>query len=175
VFTTRIGSAVFLCLTNYLKHIIDHVRVITAVTQYRNPNFFPWLPYRVITHYPFSISISDYPVMGNVHLRHDNKSLGKNTGKERPWLMFSGIRTNPRDVKIDQSMTENVNKSLITRDTISLIFYEVAPTIGVVLADMIDGTKVVPNFLAGPITTKRISHLKEVRKKLSKSLIVNLM
>jgi hypothetical protein len=36
---------------------------------------------------------------------------------------------------------------------------------GVVLADMIDGTKVVPNFLAGPITSERIAHMKLVRGK----------
>jgi hypothetical protein len=30
---------------------------------------------------------------------------------------------------------------------------------------MIDGTEVVPNFLAGPITSKRILHMKEVREK----------
>jgi hypothetical protein len=47
---------------------------------------------------------------------------------------------------------------------ISLIFYEEAPTIGVVLAYMIDGIKVVPNFLVGPITSKLISHMKEVRE-----------
>jgi hypothetical protein len=93
------------------------------------------------------------------------KVLDKNTGKERPWLMFIDIHMNPRDVKIDRIMTENVNKAFITRDMISLIFYEVAPTIGVVLTDMTDGTKVVPNFLAVPITAKRISHLKEVREK----------
>jgi hypothetical protein len=79
--------------------------------------------------------------------------------------MFSDICTNPRDVKIDQIMTEKVYKAVITRDMISFIFYEVAPTIGVVLTDMIDGTKVVPNFLAGPFTTNIISHLKEVREK----------
>jgi hypothetical protein len=64
----------FLCLKNYLKHI-EHVRVITTVTRYRyrtvSLTFFPWLHYRVITHYPFSISISDYPVMGNVQLRRE--------------------------------------------------------------------------------------------------------
>jgi hypothetical protein len=87
------------------------------------------------------------------------------TGKERPWLMFSDIRTNPRYVKINRIMKENVDKSVITRDMISLIFYEEAPTIGVFLTDMIVGTKVVPNFLAGPITLKRISHMKEVREK----------
>jgi hypothetical protein len=48
---------------------------------------------------------------------------------------------------------------------ISLICYKEAPTIGVVLIDMIDGTKVVPNFLADPITSKRISYMKEVREK----------
>jgi hypothetical protein len=36
---------------------------------------------------------------------------------------------------------------------------------GVVLTDMIDGTKVVPNFLAGPITSERIAHMKLVRDK----------
>jgi hypothetical protein len=85
------------------------------------------------------------------------------TGKERSWVMFSDIRTNPRDIKFDRIMKENVDKLVITRDMISLIFYEEAPTIGVVLTDMIDGTKVVPNFLAGPITSKRIAHMKEVR------------
>jgi hypothetical protein len=30
------------------------------------------------------------------------------TGKERPWLMFSDIHTNPRDVKIDRIMKENI-------------------------------------------------------------------
>jgi hypothetical protein len=76
--------------------------------------------------------------------------------------MFSDIRTNPRDVKIDLIMTKEIDKSVITRDMISLIWYEEAPTIGVVLTDMIDGTKVVPNFPAGPITSKRISHMEEV-------------
>jgi hypothetical protein len=70
-------------------------------------------------------------------------------------------------------MKENVDKSVITRDLISLIFFEEAPTICVVLTDMIDGMKVVPNFLAGPITPTRISHMKEVREKLSTSSIVN--
>jgi hypothetical protein len=93
------------------------------------------------------------------------KVMKKITGKEWPWLIFSDIRTNPRIVKIDRIMTENVEKALITRDMISLIFYEEAPTIGVVLTDMIDGTKGVPNLLAGPITHKRISHMKEVREK----------
>jgi hypothetical protein len=69
-------------------------------------------------------------------------------------------------VKIDRIMTENVDKAVITRDMISLIFYEVAPMIGVVLTDMIDGTKVIPHFLAGPITTKIISHMKEVSEKI---------
>jgi hypothetical protein len=87
------------------------------------------------------------------------------TGKERPWLMFSDIHTNPSDVKIDLIMKENVEKSVITREMISLICYEEAPTIGVVLTYMIDGTKVVPNFLAGPITAKRVSHMKEVSGK----------
>jgi hypothetical protein len=54
---------------------------------------------------------------------------------------------------------------VITRDVISLLFFEDAPMIGVVLTDMIDGTKVVPNFLAGPITPTRITHMKEVREK----------
>jgi hypothetical protein len=52
---------------------------------------------------------------------------------------------------------------VITRDIIALILYEEAPTIGVVLTDMIDGTKVVPNFLASPITSKLSAHMKEVR------------
>jgi hypothetical protein len=99
------------------------------------------------------------------------KVLDKNTGKERPRLIFSDIHTNPRDIKIDRIMTENVDKDVITRDIISLIFYEVSPTIGVVLTDMIDGTKVVPKFLAGPITTNIISHLKEVREKVIEVLI----
>jgi hypothetical protein len=85
------------------------------------------------------------------------------TVKERPWLMFSDILTNPRDVKIDRIMKENVDKSVITRYMMSLIFYEEAPTIGVVLIYIINGTKVVPNFLAGPITSKIISYMKEVR------------
>jgi hypothetical protein len=101
------------------------------------------------------------------------KVVDKITGKEWPWLMFSDIRTDPRDVKIDRIMTENVDKSVITRDMISLIFYEEAPMIGVVLTDMIDGTKVVPNFLAGPITSKRIYHMKEVSNKLLTYSIVN--
>jgi hypothetical protein len=91
--------------------------------------------------------------------------VDKNTGKERPWLKFSDICTNPCDGKIDLIMTENFDKAVITRETISLICYEVAPTIGVVLTYMIFGTKVLPNFLAGHITTKRISHMKEVREK----------
>jgi hypothetical protein len=89
------------------------------------------------------------------------------TGKERPWLMFSDIHTNPRDVKIDRIMQENIDKSVITRDMISLIFYQEAPTIGVVLADIIDGTRMIPNFLAGPITEKGISRMKEVREKVA--------
>jgi hypothetical protein len=86
-------------------------------------------------------------------------------GKERPWVIFSDIHTNPRDIKFDRIMKENVDKLVITRDMISLIFYEESPTIGVVLTDMIDGTKVVPTFLAGPITSKRIAYMKEVREK----------
>jgi hypothetical protein len=38
--------------------------------------------------------------------------------------MFSDISTNPRGVKIERIMTENVDKAVITRDMISLIFYE---------------------------------------------------
>jgi hypothetical protein len=87
------------------------------------------------------------------------------TGKERLWVMFSDICTKPRDIKFDQIMKENIDKLVITRDIISLIFYEEAPTIGVFLTDMIDGTKVVPNFLAGPTTSRRIAHMKEVRDK----------
>jgi hypothetical protein len=79
--------------------------------------------------------------------------------------MISDIHTNPRDIKFSRIMKENFVKLVITRDMISLIFYEEAPTIGVVLADMIDGTEVVPNFLAGPITSKIIAHMKEVREK----------
>jgi hypothetical protein len=78
------------------------------------------------------------------------------TGKERPWVMFSNIRTNPRDIKFDRIMKENIDKLVITRDMISLIVYEEEPTIGVVLTEMIDGTKVVPNFIAGPITSKKL-------------------
>jgi hypothetical protein len=98
------------------------------------------------------------------------KNTDTTTGKERPWLMFSDIRTNLRDVEINRIMKENVNKSVITRDMISLIFYEEAPTIGVVLTHMIDRTKVVPNFLAGPITSKRTSRMKDVREKLLRVL-----
>jgi hypothetical protein len=95
----------------------------------------------------------------------EKKVVDKITGRERPWLMFSDIHRNPLNVKIDRIMTENIDKSVITRDMIPLIFYEEAPTIGVVLKDMIDGTKVVPSFLSGPITSKRISYMKEVRVK----------
>jgi hypothetical protein len=69
---TRIGSAVFLCLNSYLKHI-DHVRVITVVTCYCYRTVLPAVTllgnYWLITHYPFIISIYDYPVTGNVQLR----------------------------------------------------------------------------------------------------------
>jgi hypothetical protein len=91
------------------------------------------------------------------------KVVDTTTGKERPGVMFSDIRTNARDIKFDRIMKENVDKLVITRDLISLIFYEEAPMIGVVLTDMIDGMKVVPNFLADPITPKRIAHMKKVR------------
>jgi hypothetical protein len=47
----------------------------------------------------------------------------------------------------------------------SLIFYEEATVRGMVLTYMIDGTKVVPNFLAGPITSERVGHMKQVREK----------
>jgi hypothetical protein len=87
------------------------------------------------------------------------------TGKELPWVMFSDICINARDIKFDRIMKENVDKVVITRELISLIFFEGAPTIGVVLTDMIDGTKVVPNFLACPITPTLITHMKEVREK----------
>jgi hypothetical protein len=86
------------------------------------------------------------------------------TGKEQLWVMFSDICTNAHDIKFDRIMKEDVDKLVITREHMSLIFYEEAPTIGVVLTDMIDGTNAVPNFLAGPITSERIAHMKQVRE-----------
>jgi predicted nucleotide-binding protein (sugar kinase/HSP70/actin superfamily) len=79
--------------------------------------------------------------------------------------MFSDIRTNARDFKFDRIMKKNLDKLVITRERMSLIFYEEAPTIGVVLTYMIDGTKVVRNVLASPITSERIAHMKQVREK----------
>jgi hypothetical protein len=81
-------------------------------------------------------------------------------GKERLWVMFSDIHTNARDIKFDRIMKEDVDTLVITREHMSLIFYEEAPLIGVVLTDMIDGTKVVPKFLAGHITSELIAHTK---------------
>jgi hypothetical protein len=53
---------------------MEHVREIAVINCYRYGTVprapTPWLPYRVITHYPVSISIYDYPVMGNVQLKH---------------------------------------------------------------------------------------------------------
>jgi hypothetical protein len=87
------------------------------------------------------------------------------TGKERLWVVFSDICTSAREIKFDENKKEDVDKLVITRENMSLIFYEEAPTIVVVLADMIDGTKHVPNFLAGPITSERIAHMKQVRER----------
>jgi hypothetical protein len=92
------------------------------------------------------------------------KISDRTTGKERRWVMFSDICTNARDIKFDRIMKEDVDKLVIAREHMSLIFYEEAPTISVVLTDMIDGTKVVPNFLAGSITSERIAHMKQVRE-----------
>jgi hypothetical protein len=88
-----------------------------------------------------------------------------NTGKERLWVMFSDIRTNARDINFDRIMNGTVDRKVITRQPMSLIFYEEATVDGVVLTDLIDGTKVVPNFLAGPITSELIAHMKLVREK----------
>jgi hypothetical protein len=87
-----------------------------------------------------------------------------NTGKERLWVMFSGIRTNAHDINFDRIMNGTVDRLVITRQCMSLIFYEEATADGVVLTDMIDGTKVVPNFLASPITLERIAHMRLVRE-----------
>jgi hypothetical protein len=61
-------------------------------------------------------------------------------------------------------MNGTVDRLVITRQRMSLIFYEEATADGVVRTYMIDGTKVVPNFLAGPITLERIAHMKLVRE-----------
>jgi hypothetical protein len=87
------------------------------------------------------------------------------TGKERLWVMFSDIRTNARDINFDRIMSGTVDRTVITRHPMSLIFYEEATDRGMVLTDMIDGTKVVPDFLAGPITLERVGHMKQVREK----------
>jgi hypothetical protein len=87
-----------------------------------------------------------------------------NTGKERLWVMFSDIRTNARDINFDRIVNGTVDRLGITRQPMSLIFYEEAAVDGVVLTYMIDGTKVVPNFLAGPITLERIAHMELVRE-----------
>jgi hypothetical protein len=80
-------------------------------------------------------------------------------------MMFSDIRTNARDINFDRIMNGTVDRTVITRQPMSLIFYEEATADGIVLPDMIDRTKVVPNFLAGPITLERIAHMKQVREK----------
>jgi hypothetical protein len=85
------------------------------------------------------------------------------TGKEWLWVMLSDIRTNARDINFDRIMSGTVDRTVITRHPMSLIFYEEATVRGMVLTDMIDGTKVVPNFLAGPITSERVGHMKQVR------------
>jgi hypothetical protein len=89
-----------------------------------------------------------------------------NTGKEWLWVMFSDIRTNARDINFDRIMNGTVDRLVITRQRMSLIFYEEATADSVVLTDMIDGTKVVPNFLAGPIILERIAHMKLVREQI---------
>jgi hypothetical protein len=98
-----------------------------------------------------------------------------NTGKERLWVMFSDIWTNARDINFDRIMNGTVDRLVITRQPISLIFYEEATVYSVVLTDMIDGTKVVPNFLTGPITLERIAHMKLVREKVFEVLNTQLM
>jgi hypothetical protein len=48
------------------KQVWPEWRPVPVTGQYPEPP--PWLPYRGITHYPLNISISDYPLMGNVQL-----------------------------------------------------------------------------------------------------------
>jgi hypothetical protein len=56
-----------------------------------------------------------------------------NTGKEWLWVMFSDIRTNARDINFDRVMNGTVDRSVLTRQPMSLIFYEEATVDDVVL------------------------------------------